>query len=351
MRTRAYARAVLSLTIFVAPANADAVVDGLVGSDGVHHVIRIPGAAAETGEDLVGAAVEAAAADQVVAWLHTAGVPANRITLSRRGIDVTEMGRDEAALDLWDESADVVVWEEVLEDAAEDSRLSLTYLLIMAISGFVAAIGVYDDQPVLIVGAMALSPDLTPLSALSVGLVTRFYRIAGRGIATLLIGLGVAAAVGAVAIRIGAEIGHDPAGGGFGSGVLTTFITNPGVTGAAIALAGGVAAMLSFERRSAGAAVGVAISVTTIPAAAGLGVAIGLANLDRALGALAVLGINLSCLTIGAVATAGLQRRARARSAPAGLRPRPGLPSASTRRARETGTPRRRGTGGSRRSR
>jgi uncharacterized membrane protein len=91
--------------------------------------------------------------------------------------------------------------------------------------------------------------------------------------------------------------------------VLTTFITNPGATGAAIALAGGVAAMLSFERRSAGAAVGVAISVTTIPAAAGLGVALGLADLDRALGALAVLGINLSCLTIGAVATAAVQHR------------------------------------------
>jgi uncharacterized hydrophobic protein (TIGR00271 family) len=301
----------LSLTLLVAPAEGGRVVEGLVGLDGVHTVVRIPAVAVETGEDLVAAAVEADAADRVVAWLEDAGVPSDRITLSRRGIDVSEIGHDDTRLDLWDESADVVVWEEVLEDAAEGSRLSFTYLLIMAVAGLVAAIGVYDDQPVLIVGAMALSPDLMPLSALSVGIVTRNYRIAARGAATLLAGLGVAAAVGAVAIRVGAEIGHDPVGGGFGQGVLTTFITEPGAAGAAIALGGGVAAMLSFERRSAGAVVGVAISVTTIPAAAGLGVAIGLAELDQALGALSVLAINLSCLTVGAVATAGIQRRRR----------------------------------------
>jgi uncharacterized hydrophobic protein (TIGR00271 family) len=299
---------VLSLTLLADRGSADAVVDGLARLDGVHTVVRIPGAAVETGEDLVAAAVEAESADRVVAWLREAGVPASRITLSRRGIDVSEMDRDAGPIDLWDEGADVVVWEEVLDDAAEGSRLSLTYLLIMAVAGLIAAIGVYDDQPVLIVGAMALSPDLLPLSALSVGLVVRSYRIAARGAATLLAGLGAAAVVGAITIRLGVELGRDPVGGGFGQGVLTTFITDPGVAGAVIALGGGVAAMLSFERRSAGAVVGVAISVTTIPAAAGLGIAIGLTDPERALGALAVLGINLSCLTVGAVATAALQR-------------------------------------------
>jgi uncharacterized hydrophobic protein (TIGR00271 family) len=316
---------VLSLTLVLSPARTEEIVEGLDGLEGVHNLIRIPGAVVRTGDDLVAASVEARTADHVVAWLERSGVPAGRVTLSRRGIDLTEMGR-EGDLDLWDEGADVVVWEEVLEDAAEDSRLSLTYLVIMAVAGLVAAIGVYDDQPVLIVGAMALSPDLMPLSAVSVGLVTREFRIAARGVATLLIGLGVAAAVGGVTIRVGSEFGHDPAGGGFGRGVLTTFITDPGVTGAAIALAGGVAAMLSFERRSAGAAVGVAISVTTIPAAAGLGVALGLGDLDRAIGALAVLGINLSCLTIGAAATAAVQHRRGDPSTPRTMRRAPARP-------------------------
>ncbi|MGZ8625419.1 MAG: DUF389 domain-containing protein [Actinomycetota bacterium] len=309
-------RAVLSLTIFVPEARARAVLDLLVGVGGVHNVIRVPGAAVETGEDLIAAAVEAAAADRVVESLTASGVAPDRVTLSRRGIDVTEMGHGEDDLDLWDEGADVVVWDEVVEDAAEESRLSLTYLVIMAVAGLVAAMGVYDDQPVLVVGAMALSPDLMPLSSLSVGIVTRRFRIAGRGVVTLLAGLGVAAGVGAVTIAVASGVGRDPAGGGFGRGVLTTFITRPGVAGAVVALAGGVAAMLSFQRRSAGAVVGVAISVTTIPAAAGLGIAIGLADGAHALGALGVLAINLSCLTLGAVATAAVQRRFEVRGGP-----------------------------------
>ena len=50
--------------------------------------------------------------------------------------------------------------------------------------------------------------------------------------------------------------------------------------------------MLSFETR-ASFAVGVAISVTTIPAAAYVGVAAGLGEWSGALGAAAVLGVNL----------------------------------------------------------
>src|SRR6185437_710460 len=59
-----------------------------------------------------------------------------------------------------------------------------------------------------------------------------------------------------------------------------------------VALVAGVAAMLAFETR-ASAGVGVAISVTTIPAAAYLGVAAGLGEVGDAEGALAVLAVNV----------------------------------------------------------
>ena len=62
-----------------------------------------------------------------------------------------------------------------------------------------------------------------------------------------------------------------------------------------VALAAGVAAMLVIETR-ASAGVGVAISVTTIPAAAYLGVAIGLGERGTASGALGVLGVNIAML-------------------------------------------------------
>jgi len=74
-----------------------------------------------------------------------------------------------------------------------------------------------------------------------------------------------------------------------------------------IALAAGVAAMLAFETRTS-AAVGVAISVTTMPASAYLGVAIGGGGSEEALGAVVVLLVNVALLITSGTATLLIQR-------------------------------------------
>ena len=74
-----------------------------------------------------------------------------------------------------------------------------------------------------------------------------------------------------------------------------------------VALPAAISGMLAFETRAA-AAVGVAISVTTIPAAAYLGVAAGLGETDKAGGALAVLAVNIGLLLVGGTATLAIQR-------------------------------------------
>ena len=66
--------------------------------------------------------------------------------------------------------------------------------------------------------------------------------------------------------------------------------------------------MLSFETR-ASAAVGVAISVTTIPASAYLGVAFGSGNGAEGFGALLVLAVNVVLLIVSGTATLFVQRR------------------------------------------
>ena len=85
-------------------------------------------------------------------------------------------------------------------------------------------------------------------------------------------------------------------------GGLTT-VSNETIT---VALVAGVAGMLALETR-ASSGVGVAISVTTIPAAAYLGVAAGLGEFATATGALGVLGANVAMMVVGAVATLALQ--------------------------------------------
>jgi hypothetical protein len=65
--------------------------------------------------------------------------------------------------------------------------------------------------------------------------------------------------------------------------------------------------MLALETR-ASSGVGVAISVTTIPAAAYLGVALGLGETEKLLGAIAVLSTNVAFLVVAASATLVVQR-------------------------------------------
>jgi uncharacterized membrane protein len=88
----------------------------------------------------------------------------------------------------------------------------------------------------------------------------------------------------------------------FLAGLSTVNISTP-----IVALAAGVAGMLALETR-ASSAVGVAISVTTIPASAYLGVAAGVGDASKAFGALLVLAINITMLLIGGCLTLLAQR-------------------------------------------
>ena len=81
-----------------------------------------------------------------------------------------------------------------------------------------------------------------------------------------------------------------------------------------VALVAGVVGMLALETR-ASAGVGVAVSVTTIPAAAYLGVAAALGEIDNATGALGVLGVNVAMLVVGASGALMAQRLVARRAA------------------------------------
>ena len=86
-----------------------------------------------------------------------------------------------------------------------------------------------------------------------------------------------------------------------------TGLTTIGNETLVVAFVAGIAGMLALETR-ASSGVGVAISVTTVPAVGYLGVAVGLGDITKAAGALGVLGANVAMMVVGAVGTLLLQR-------------------------------------------
>jgi uncharacterized hydrophobic protein (TIGR00271 family) len=230
------------------------------------------------------------AGDDVVLWRTTSIQP---IGWRRRR---TGSGRDSA------------IWAEVTGRAAEHARTALFYVLFMAAAGVVAGVGVLDGSAILVVGAMALSPDLLPISAAAVGIVERRWALAARAALTLVIGLGIAALTAAATTLLLRGFGRIDRGLDLAETALGPSLTEVGPGTVLVALAAGMAGMLAYET-AVGAAVGVAISVTTIPAAAYAGCAIGLGTGTSASGALGVLATNVLCIVAGSTSTLVVQHR------------------------------------------
>jgi len=286
----------IALEVFGEAALLERVASTLDGTDGVSHVACID--ATRPGHALVSARVRPRSVDALLDTLHGLGVADHDVTLDRiEVVGALSHGRDERTM----------VWADVLGTAWLNARPLARYLAFMVVAGVIASYGVVDDNGILIVGAMAISPDLLPITAIAVGMVGRQAELAGRALLTLALGLAAAGLAAAASTLIQDHLGFIPSGYDIrATGVLTglTTVSNETVV---VALVAGVAGMLALETR-ASSGVGVAISVTTIPAIGYFGVAVGLRELDKALGALAVLGVNVLMMVVGAVFTLLLQR-------------------------------------------
>jgi uncharacterized hydrophobic protein (TIGR00271 family) len=287
---------VFRLRAFVPGEIAERVRSDLRGLHGVRHVMVAVDPGHETA--LVTADVDPSAADRVLEDIREIGIHADDLSLSRD--EKITLGGSTPLADTR------LAWAAVLGEARANARPISRYLLLMAVAGVIAAFGIIDRNDILIVGAMAVSPDLLPLCAACVGLEARRPRLVARATGTLLLGLGLAAGVAAalgLVLDVSGWLPDDFELGGGGIGTLGR------VDLSTIIVAGvaGVAAILSFETR-ASSAVGVAISVTTIPAAIFAGVALGLGEVGDALNGLAVLGANLVALLVTGTATLVVQR-------------------------------------------
>jgi uncharacterized hydrophobic protein (TIGR00271 family) len=290
---------VLRLRLAVEEHQADRVTEALEGTGGVHRIVALNPERAGTGIVLA-ADVMPSVADRVMQLIRDWEVDEADYLLTRQEVVAPHPHHGHLA------GGSEFAWIEVMGEARAHARPLGRYLTLMAVAGVLAAVGVITDNPILIVGAMAVSPDLLPICAACVGIVARRGRLARRALVTLFLGIlltwavsaGIAWGLQAVGILSSDFAVHDTALHGLNHIDYSTVL---------VALAAGVAAMLSFETRAA-AAVGVAISVTTIPASALFGVSLGLGEASKSWGAAGVLGVNVALLLLSGTATLAVQR-------------------------------------------
>ncbi|HVD39216.1 MAG TPA: DUF389 domain-containing protein [Solirubrobacterales bacterium] len=245
--------------------------------------------------------VEPAVADRLIDEITGLGLGVEDYVLSKVDVIAPQHRHQHG-----DFGSDGFAWIEVIGQARANSRPLARYLALINVAAVIAALGVITNSSILIVGAMAVSPDLLPICATAVGIVGHRYGLARRAFTTLVLGLGMVVVTAMVLSALLKWTGLLPDGFAVEQSSLAN-LAHTDYSTVLIALAAGVAAMLSFETR-ASAAVGVAISVTTIPASAYLGVALGGGGIEHAFGAAVVLAINVSLLILSATLTLAVQR-------------------------------------------
>ncbi|MBW5425243.1 DUF389 domain-containing protein [Streptomyces sp. BG9H] len=288
----------------ISPADkTDDVLRLIEATTGTTHLAVVPGAARNPTGDVIMCDVAREAGDELIGGLRALDLDkCGSIAVENIDLSLSERA-DKAEHDAPGEGSDAVLWEQLTDATHEESTLSITYIAFITLATMIAACGVVLDNAILIVGAMAVGPEFGPLAGFCTALVRRAPRLALRSLIALLVGFLVA-----MLVTVGFSYFMD-ATDLFSHEALqadrpnTNFIYRPDWFSFVVAVLAGAAGTLSLTSAKSGALVGVAISVTTVPAAANAAVAFSYNEYKQAWGSTEQLLLNLLGIVLAGTLT------------------------------------------------
>lgn len=197
---------------------------------------------------------------------------------------------------------DSVVWDLLEDRVRTESRLSFAFVAFLTLATLIAGVGRLQDQAILIIGAMVVSPEFSPLAALCVALVRPRLSLAPGAMASLGVGFLVAVVIATPLWFAGYELGFFTRAEASG-GPQTDFIVQPNIWSLGIALLAGVAGTLSLTTAKSTALVGVFISVTTVPAVGTIALCLGTGIWSEVTPAVIQLVVNLAGIVVAGTLT------------------------------------------------
>ncbi|MFE7442097.1 DUF389 domain-containing protein [Streptomyces chartreusis] len=293
----------LHLRLITPSDRTDEVVRLIEGTVGTTHLAVLPGVARNPAGDMVLCDVAREAGDELLTDLQRLGIE-ERGSIAVENIDLSLSKRaDKAEDEAPGEGADAVLWDRLADATHEESTLSVTYVAFITLATMIAACGVVLDNAVLIVGAMAVGPEFGPLAGISTAVVQRRPRLALRSLIALVAGFALAMAVtvgfswfmDALDLFSREQLEGDRPN--------TGFVYAPDAFSFIVAVLAGIAGTLSLTSAKSGALVGVAISVTTVPAAANAAVALSYGDTEQTWGSTEQLLLNLLGIVVAGTLT------------------------------------------------
>ena len=297
----------MHLQLVVPLERTDEVVAMLLDDETVANVAVLPNAAVKPPGSVVVCDVAREGAHAVVARLR--GLDVHRdgsILLSAPGTLLSEAAEraEEAAPGHPD---DGLVWDAVEDQVRRESEMSFAYLAFLTLAVLLAGAGRLLDQPILIVGAMVVGPEFSPVAALCVGIARPRPALIPGALRTLVAGYTLAIVAAVPLWWVAHLLGYASAADAT-SGELTDFIVHPDGWSFVVALLAGVAGTIALTTAKSGPLVGVFISVTTVPAAGTIALCLGAGAWGEVLPALLQLVVNLVGMILAGTVTLLVQR-------------------------------------------
>ncbi|MEN8170696.1 MAG: TIGR00341 family protein [Pseudomonadota bacterium] len=185
----------------------------------------------------------------------------------------------------------VTTREELYNEIHAGTRLDGTFLLLVFLSTIVATIGLLENNPAVIIGAMVIAPLLGPNLALALGTALGDSRLMWQAFKTGVSGL-------SLALIISVAIGKLWPSVSYSHEVLSR--TEAGLDTIALAFASGAAAVISLTTGLSSVLVGVMVAVALLPPTAVIGMMIGQGEWQLAYGATLLLLINIVSVNLAA---------------------------------------------------
>jgi uncharacterized hydrophobic protein (TIGR00271 family) len=289
------------------------VMNVLEGTPSVLNIIRLPAVSKRPDGDVILCDVAREDASVILSDLKALNIHEDgSISLEQIDTAISRLA-DEAERHAPGAPSDAVVWEEVERRTNENVELSGVFLLFMVLAALIAAVGIYLDSEILIVGAMVVGPEFGPIAGFCVALVQRRRDLAIRSGVALAVGFPLAITGVYLASLIFKATDLTPQDFTAEEHQVANLISSPDAFTVIVALCAGAAGMLSLSTAKSGALIGVLISVTTIPAAANIGVAAAYQDSDGWTGSMAQLALNLVSILVAGSAVLTIQRMLYAR--------------------------------------
>lgn len=189
-------------------------------------------------------------------------------------------------------SRDRISTDELYDDIADSVLIRPAYLLTVAFSAIIAALGMRSGQTAVVIGAMVIAPLLGPTMGLALAATVGNWQLGRRALATLSIGVVLVLVLTVLLghlIEIDANVPE----------LRNRALIQP--SDIALALASGAAGVLAFSQGASLALVGVMIAVALVPPLAAAGIFIGSGQYALGVSALLLFATNLVCISVAGI--------------------------------------------------